>query len=215
MWYLFFNILGFVIVFISVLFINKKYKKLSLEYLIYSYIIFLIGFILFAKLFNIVFCHNLSNIFSGNIIDRLKFLFSGYAFIGGYVGVLIALYLFGKVIKKDSYDLFKVYLPSMFIMYSLMKIGCYIKGCCIGINGFPIQIVESFIAMVWYIIMLILIKRDNKYITEYSLVIFGLSRFVVTFFREYQGLFSFILNLVISLVIAFLGRRMFLRDTSR
>ena len=45
-----------------------------------------IGFILFAKIFNIIVDNNIDSLLlyiNGNFIDKLNFIFNGYSFIGG------------------------------------------------------------------------------------------------------------------------------------
>lgn len=188
--YLIFIFLGFIGLFVSSIYINKKYKIMSIEYLMYNHIFFLVGFLFLAKIFHIILDFDYNINITSSIIELFKFLSSGYTFIGGIIGGILAIFLFSKVIRITYNNIFLLFVPSMLLMYSLMKIGCYFKGCCIGINGFNIQLIESILNMIGYLLIMKLFN-DKKVIIYSSFITFGLLRFVISFFRIYPNKFSF------------------------
>jgi len=54
LFYILFIVLGFSLPFASCIVINKKFRIISSEYLFYNYILFLIGFVIFAKIFYVI-----------------------------------------------------------------------------------------------------------------------------------------------------------------
>lgn len=208
--YFLINIFGFLSLFISCYFINKKLKVLTFEKLTYSYILALIFFLLFSKIFYIVLeldVNSFINFISGkNIYLVLKFIFSKYSFIGGYIGVVVSIYLFSKLIKMDFKKILSIYLTSIILMYSIMKVGCYIKGCCIGKILFPIQLLESIINMIVYVYIISKFNSCNmNKIMGYSLIGFGLTRFIISMLRVYSSNHSFIFIEIICLILLIVG----------
>ena len=202
--------MGFVIPFISVMLLNKKYKILSLENCIYSYIIFLILFISFSKIVHLFIDFDMNSVtylVSSDIIYRLKFIFSGYSFIGGYIGLLMAILIMSKIFKKDKIDIMTLYIPSILIMYSILKIGCYIKGCCYGLTNYPIQLIEVIINFIAFICVLYLMykNRNKNIIVGLSFILFGSLRFVVSIFRVFASSYTLIFIELFCLFLIFLG----------
>ena len=188
---------------------NKKLKLLSIENLLYSYICFTIGFILFAKIFHIFLdfdFKSLKFLLNHNIKESFNFIFSGYSFIGGYIGGIGSIYLFSKLINIRFKSLIAIFLHSLLLMYGILKIGCFINGCCIGKYDFPIQIIESIISLVIYgYIFLNLMKYKENKLIGISIFSFGLSRFLISFFRIYSNIYSFIIVEIICLIFIVIG----------
>ena len=210
LFYILFIILGFSLPFASCIIINKKFKIISLEYLFYSYILFLIGFVVFAKIFYIIleFDVNSLNLFitTDNIVHKLKFILSGYSFMGGYVGSIVTCFIFSKVIKNNFKNLLVIYLPTLFLMYGILKIGYFIKGCCGSYIEIPVQLVESIISLIMYLYILKNLNKLNKNkIIGIGFMSFGLSKFLLSFIRDYNNFFSFIFMELICFVLIVIG----------
>lgn len=210
LFYILFIILGFSLSFASCIIINKKFKIISLEHLFYSYILFLVGFIIFAKIFYIIleFDINSLNLFitKDNIVDKLKFIFSSYSFIGGYIGSIVTCFIFSKIVNNNLKNLLVIYLPTLILMYSILKIGCFIKGCCGSHCSIPVQLVESIISLIMYLYIIKNLNNFNKNkIIGISFICFGLSRFLLSFIRDYNNCFSFVFVELICFVLIVLG----------
>lgn len=202
--------IGFLSLFVSTLIINKNLKVISFEKLIYCYILSMIFFLFFSKLFYIILeldFDSFKNFILGkNIVDVLKFIFSGYSFIGGYLGIILSNYIYSKLIKVDFKKLLLLFITSMIIMYSILKIGCFIKGCCIGKYYINIQIVECFINFIIYIYLLITINKKHINVSiGKSMIGFSLTRFFISFLRVYSSFYSFILVEIICLILTLIG----------
>jgi len=213
--YLIIAIIGFIGLFISCAILNRVIKGLEIDELIYSYIISMIAFIVFAKIFHIVLELNIEELMmfinNNNIYNKLIFVLFGYSFIGGYIGSLFALFLFSKLINKNYNDLLAIYLPSLILMYGILKIGCFIQGCCGGKYGIPIQITESIINLSVYLYILSNSKKFNKSkMIGISLISFGLSRFIVSFVRIYSNNFSFVIIEIVCICLIMCGIKVIL-----
>lgn len=210
--YLIFVLLGFILFFFLCMFFNKKYKVLSLEFLFYSYIFSIIPFVLFSKVFYILLefkFNEISLLFTNNITDVLNFILNGHSFTGGFVGIIISLLLFSKISKVKFNDLLVLYLPSLILLYGILKIGCFCIGCCSGFISIPIQLIESSVSL---FIFVLLIKLSKEKIISLSLICFGISKFVLSFFRSEIHIFSFIFVLLFCLFLVFLGIKMIYKN---
>ena len=86
--------------------------------------------------------------------------------------------------------------PSECVMLALLKVNCYLNGCCFGkvigiskegdIIRFPSQIVESVTALLLMAVLLSLIRggKQNGRIYCWYLLLYGAVRFVLNLMRE-------------------------------
>ena len=93
-------------------------------------------------------------------------------------------------------------LSHMLILYACWKIGCFSNNCCVGINNFPIQIIESIICIILYYI--IRISKIRKKISIIC-IIFGITRIVTFLLRNKISFNNLIINEVISICILLIG----------
>lgn len=208
--YLFTILLGFISLFVSEIVINKKLKVMSFKDLIYSYILSMIFFLVFSKIFYIIleldFASFLDFIYNDNINSTLKFIFSGYSFIGGYLGIVLASYIYSKIINTNFKKILLIYTISMIVMYSVLKIGCFIKGCCIGKYYTNIQIVETILNMIMYIYLLLTFNNKSiNILLGKSIIGFSMIRFIISIFRVYSTTYSFVVVEIICLILNVIG----------
>lgn len=208
--YLIVQIIGFTSFLIFILLFNKKYKYFIKENMIYSYILFLVFFFIFAKigyvLINLDF--RLSNyIISDDMVNFLKTIVSGFAFIGGYFGCMFFILFASKVFKWEKSKLITLYIPNMLLFYSILKVGCYINGCCGGKFIIPIQLIESFFNFIVYLyIYYLFCKNSNNMVIVYkSIVLFGVLRLILSIFKLYSHFYSFIIVELLCVFIIILG----------
>lgn len=200
-------LLGFILFYLSLIGFNKKIN-LDKQQLFFSYILFSISFFFFAKLFNVIVDWNIDgyNLYlNGDFIDKINFILSGYSFIGGYIGGIMVLLIYGKAIKIDIHKILSLYLPSLLLLYSILKFICLKLWCCES-DIVPIQIIEIVINFILYVIIFIKYKKLNSNkIIGYSLICFGGCRFVLSFFRNYIFTKSFYIIELICLIIFIIG----------
>lgn len=199
---------GFIIPFIMCYKFNKRDKILSLEYFLYSYIIFIIFFFIFAKMLYIILDNKwnmMSYIMTNDIVMRFKFILSGYTFVGGYIGGLVSLILMSKLFKRKILKLMYIYIPNMLLMYGILKLGCYVKGCCGSYVEIPIQLIEAIINLMGYMFILWLVKVGSKNIVAMSFILFGLFRFILSLFREFSYLYILVFMEIFCLIMISYG----------
>lgn len=121
--------------------------------------------------------------------------FGGYSFFGAVIFIPFLFAPVSLLLKIPYSQLMDLAAPSESIMLAVMKINCFIAGCCGGrvisytIGGipvfFPSQIVESVHALLMTAVLIMLIKkpRNDGKIHPYYLLIYGVSRFILSFFR--------------------------------
>ena len=132
----------------------------------------------------------------------------GYSYYGGLFGFLIATYAYSYLSKINMRE-YACELTFLFpLLHAFWKIGCYLGGCCVGqpyigrwaitypmgvndlsgISCFPIQLVESMVAIMICMILLITKRKNIKQnqIVVY-LQLYGTTRFVIEFFRYHEG----------------------------
>lgn len=131
----------------------------------------------------------------------IRFSFSG---LGAGVGMIIGVFISTLIFNEKNEHILTSFIVSAPLMYGIAKIGCFMAGCChgkeyfgpfavtyhnnYGGTYFPIQIVESVIYLLIFVMSLLLvIKQKNK--IHIIAVIFAIVlpvRFVTEYFRYYN-----------------------------
>ena len=74
--------------------------------------------------------------------------------------------------------------PSFPVAHAIGRIGCYMAGCCYGVDGLPVQLYECFGNFVILGILLLLEKTGNeRRIPQCYLFCYAVLRFILEFFR--------------------------------
>lgn len=165
--------------------------------------------------------------------DLLKLGVSSY---GAVIGAIIFLLLFAFQFKKSIKDILFIFMPSIPLMYAIGKIGCFLVGCCHGIEYtgigsvvykyseivpqnvelFPVQIVETIVFTLIFIYMIKKSLKNNFNIKTLgiSFILCGISKFLLEFLRmSHVGkIISFtqtisILFIIIGIIIVGLKRK--------
>ena len=99
-------------------------------------------------------------------------------FIGGIIGILIYTHFDKNLNRNNVLDIYAVVMPAFHIFG---RIGCFFGGCCYGIesdfgftvtnntinpsingvNRFPVQLLESLLNLLIFLVLLYLIKHDK------------------------------------------------------
>lgn len=131
-------------------------------------------------------------------------------FIGGYIGIVVYTH-FSKLMKRENIlDVYAVLIP---LFHTFGRIGCFLAGCCYGIesefgftvydnhlnpsingvNRLPIQLIEAGCNLLIFFVILYLFKKSvmsDRLVYVYMLI-YPPVRFVLEFFRgdEYRGIY--------------------------
>lgn len=191
----------------------------------------LILYILLGTLFGAKYFTLLTNF--NKFKDNIDFKKIGLSSYGAIIGILILLIIFAKQYKKNFKDLINNILPAVPLMYGISKIGCFLAGCCYGIkyNGplnitykyslsapknislLPIQIIETitFILIYLYISKK---KKENKNIIGITLLLCGLSKFLLDYLRMNHINKILTVNQIVSIPFIIIGLILYFKEKS-
>ncbi len=117
----------------------------------------------------------------------------GLVFYGGLYGFFTGLMVYHVKYSEDVRELLRYTVPAIPLFHAFGRVGCYLAGCCYGINGFPIQLAESGSNAVIFIILCFISEKCRRNYTPAGVyfVMYGTVRFVLEFFRgdEIRGFF--------------------------
>jgi phosphatidylglycerol:prolipoprotein diacylglycerol transferase len=158
---------------------------------------------------------------------KFEFLELGFSSFGGIIGAIICLVIFGLQFKKPLKEMLFTFIPSIPLMYAIGKIGCFLVGCCYGIeysgfgsviynhsleapNGvalFPIQILETIIFSLIFIYMIAKAMKNKFtwYSFGMSFILCGLSKFILDFLRNSHVGIIISLNQILCLIFILIG----------
>ena len=134
--------------------------------------------------------------------------FSGNVFYGGLIGSFVALAIYLKVRKlgaDKNRSILDVYSCSVPLFHAFGRIGCFLGGCCYGIessfgftahgnefspdvndvNRFPVQLLESFLNVLLFVALVIVLRKGllrGNIIWLYGLI-YSVIRFSDEFLR--------------------------------
>lgn len=191
----------------------------------------LILYILLGTLFGAKYFTLLTNF--NKFKDNIDFKKIGLSSYGAIIGILILLIIFAKQYKKNFKELINNILPAIPLMYGISKIGCFLAGCCYGIkyNGplsitykyslsapknislLPIQIIETitFILIYLYISKK---KKENKNIIGITLLLCGLSKFLLDYLRMNHINKILTVNQIVSIPFIIIGLILYFKEKS-
>lgn len=202
--------IGLVIGTIVAMFTSKKYDIEKLDIAL-STILAGIGLIIGAKLlYMITVIPEVAANFSfvkTHVFQTLVYAFSGYVFYGGLIGALLGYLFYCKWFKIDFKLLINVISPAIPLVHAFGRIGCFLGGCCYGIEyhgrfavhfpenefvaelnavpRFPVQLVEAGINFLLFLALIIYGRKRRKpcSILGIYLICYAIIRFTLEFFR--------------------------------
>ena len=148
---------------------------------------------------------------------------SGISSMGGVIGMFAGMLTMGFIYKEGRRDLLETYALIIPLLYSISKIGCHISGCCHGIsyNGpgairydnqvitggpyFPVQITESIVFLLIFILSLLLYLKRSNILLQLVVILCGASKFGLEFLREEHIGKILSANQIFCLMFIFLG----------
>ena len=138
-------------------------------------------------------------------LDGFDFLSLGLTSYGALIGALVFLLLFCLQFKKPFAEMLCIFMTPIPLMYAIGKIGCFLAGCCHGIEYsgwgsviyrysrvapkdvplFPVQIVETIVFAGVFLYMLI--KHQKKWsdlkTLGIALALCGFFKFLLDYLR--------------------------------
>ncbi len=184
-------LLSFVVSF-AVVFVLLRKRGVPANYIGYSMFLNFILILYGAKMFSVV-----TSGFKENLLN------SGISSLGGAIGLLLGIFIFGRMYKEGQAALWESYITALPLLYAISKFGCYLVGCCHGIpyngplavtyNGkymqggpyFPIQLLESLVFGCIFLVVFILYMRDRRgYLIPTVMILCAATKFSLEYLRE-------------------------------
>lgn len=131
----------------------------------------------------------------------------GFVFYGGLFGALAALKLCAHITHVECKRVTNLFIPSFVLFHSFGRIGCFLAGCCYGIEfpwgfemvtspgviRFPVQLAESLCDILILVAVLLVEKKKgrNTDVLRIYMVSYAVCRFLLEFLRgdEIRGHF--------------------------
>ena len=122
-------------------------------------------------------------------------IWGGISFYGSVLLIPILMVLVSFAIKLPYAKIMDMSAPQVCAMLAVMKVHCFVMGCCGGVYYysewlqrsfvFPSQIVEVVVAICIMVVLLLLSRGDMFKDRQYGvfLLIYGVIRFCLNFFR--------------------------------
>lgn len=150
--------------------------------------------------------NNLSRVFASwdNFSFYFRDIFGGMVFYGGLIGGIITGAIYCRILRLDTLVYADVLAPAIPLFHAFGRIGCFLCGCCYGIEnswGFkyehslvpaadgvtrlPIQLFESAGDLLIVAILLVLSHKNLKkgMLFLLYLIMYGVLRITTEFFR--------------------------------
>lgn len=157
---------------------------------LYASIYGILGLVVFAKLFFFftkasklpLYIRFLKAGNSFSITQFCNYFFGGMVFYGGLIGYVTGVFIYSRIYKTPFMRYFDKYVPFMPLVHAFGRVGCFLAGCCYGIeyygpfavkfpynelvpelsevSRFPVQLLEAFINILCFLLLLFL--RNTK-----------------------------------------------------
>ncbi len=145
--------------------------------------------------------------YSRNPFDIVKVWEGGLIFYGGLVsGILTAIWYLKRNKLKFS-KVADILSPSLALGSAIGRIGCFLNGCCYGKNPhISLQLVESVVGFIIFLILLILEKRQRQdgFLFWFFIFLYSATRFLTEGLRYNEVNYILFAGLSISQYISIL-----------
>lgn len=179
------------------------------------------GFIA-MNLFIIIYCAKMYTIIVSKDTS-LTFLKAGLSSLGGAVGLLISMFVFGRIFQTNRTDIYESVALSLPLMYGISKLACHFAGCCYGIEYFgifhrysiydetnsplfPVQMVETVCFLMIFVISIVLYfqRRKLDYLS-FEMIICGIVKFGLDFLRISHSGQILSINQIVCVIFVLIG----------
>ena len=161
---------------------------------------------------------------AGQDVTSIFDYFSGFVFLGGFLGAMVGIYIYCLKNHYDYFDFTDVFASVLPLGQAIGRIGCFCNGCCYGkqwdgigsvsypINGHiqrivPTWFIESIGCLLLFLVLFLMKKKKHKgFYTSIYIIVYSVFRFILEFFRgdEIRGKVFFLSTSQVLSVIAFL-----------
>ena len=161
----------------------------------------------------------------------LKVWQGGLVYYGGFIAIIIYLYIYAKRKNVILLNLSDFFAPALALGHAIGRIGCFFAGCCygkesnlpwsvvftneyslavIGKSLHPTQLYEAFINFLLFVFLHFYSKKEHKLGMSFAIYImsYAVLRFAIEFFRDdYRGMqyFGFSISQIISVFLFMIG----------
>ncbi len=180
----------------------------------YSFILIIglvVNFVVCARLLNYLVNHKLYKTTDLSVFSLRPV---GFSFYGGVLGSIILLVLIGSMSKISIWALADKMILPLGVSFFVMRIGCFLNGCCFGkfttcflgvplsnaaytstfkiftdtLKVHPTQLYEGFAALVGVIVFCVYKKKINikGLLTIYYGIYLSVIRWIVLYFRQFN-----------------------------
>ncbi len=131
---------------------------------------------------------------------NIDFIRTGFSSLGGLIGFLAGTYIFYFICDKDK-KILENYIISLPLIYAISKMGCFLAGCCHGIEYtgifsiryetssacevttgvLPVQMLETIVFIGIYLLLNIKVANENKVVI--TLLLSAIAKFALDFLR--------------------------------
>lgn len=141
-------------------------------------------------------------------LDALSYAFGGLVFYGGLLGGILGVYCYCRLYKVSFAPFLNLTAPVIPLMHGFGRIGCFLVGCCYGVEyhgfgsvqfpynevvpelsevpRFPVQLLEAALNFVVFLVLLYLLKhrkmRQGQLMGIY-LLYYTVARYLLEFLR--------------------------------
>lgn len=174
-------------------------------------IVILIAGLVGARLFYI-----LSNLhyYAANPLEIPNLSKGGLVWYGAFFSALGSALWYMRKHKLFFWDVMDLAAPYLALGQGIGRIGCYLNGCCYGIDGLPAQLYSSFVLIVIFVILRLWQDRrtfSGEIFLGYC-ILYSSKRFLMEFLRgdNPRIFYGFTLSQTISIVILVVSFGIFL-----
>lgn len=194
-----YTVMAFIGIFFALIFLFFRIERYNFDFrdFLKMFVAGFIGCILGSKILYFLTMFPTQENFT---LEGLAILFiqSGYVFYGGLFGTLIALKIFARYTQKDFNNILQMATPALPLFHGFGRIGCFLAGCCYGIEfespinflnvilfyNLPTQLIESLFEFLMFGFLLHVEKKfPSADILKIYLLNYAVFRFVIEFFR--------------------------------
>ncbi len=133
----------------------------------------------------------------------------GFVYYGGFVFGFLGAYLAARLLRFRLMDYAPAMLPSLPLAHAFGRIGCFMAGCCYGIESsfgfvyppggsapsyirlFPVQLLETLFLAVICLLLCLYVKKGGKRVVSMYVYLYAPVRFALEFLRGdmHRGIF--------------------------